>query len=188
MTSISIALFGNSFLRINYALTPEVSVWSVDFVKWWALYKAQEVSSKVLAVHLRGTVFLKHWFEMLGARIGSSVLLDTVDITDPSLVSIGDGAVIAEGALLQSHEVRNSVLRFQPIRIGRNCSVGPYAVVQKGSVLGEGAEVPALQKSEGGKSALKMAEAENILKVNAVFLFFSDKRRRFLGKNFKHFS
>ncbi|KAI6669511.1 hypothetical protein NL676_004396 [Syzygium grande] len=152
LTSISIALF--------------VSVWSVDFVKWWALYKAQEVSSKVLAVHLRGTVFLKHWFEMLGARIGSSVLLDTVDITDPSLVSIGDGAVIAEGALLQSHEVRNSVLRFQPIRIGRNCSVGPYAVVQKGSVLGEGAEVPALQKSEGGKSALKMAEAENILKVS----------------------
>lgn len=166
LTSISIAFFGNSFLRINYALTPEVSVWSVDFVKWWALYKAQEVSSKVLAVHLRGTVFLKHWFEMLGARIGSSVLLDTVDITDPSLVSIGDGAVIAEGALLQSHEVRNSVLRFQPIRIGRNCSVGPYAVIQKGSILGEGAEVLALQKSEGGKSALKMAKAENILKVS----------------------
>ncbi|XP_048140315.1 uncharacterized protein LOC115738225 [Rhodamnia argentea] len=166
LTSISIALFGNSFLRINYALTPEVSVWSVDFVKWWALYKAQEVSSKVLAVHLRGTVFLKYWFEMLGARIGSSVLLDTVDITDPSLVSIGDGAVIAEGALLQSHEVRNSVLRFQPIRIGRNCSVGPYAVVQKGSVLREGAEVLALQKSEGGKSSLKMAKAENILKVS----------------------
>ncbi|KAF8009158.1 hypothetical protein BT93_J0213 [Corymbia citriodora subsp. variegata] len=166
LTSISIAFFGNSFLRINYTLTPEVSVWSVDFVKWWALYKAQEVSSKVLAVHLRGTVFLKHWFEMLGARIGSSVLLDTVDITDPSLVSIGDGAVIAEGALLQSHEVRNSILRLQPIRIGRNCSVGPYAVVQKGSVLGEGAEVPALQKSVGGKSALKMAGADKILKVS----------------------
>ncbi|KAK3408603.1 hypothetical protein EUGRSUZ_J00812 [Eucalyptus grandis] len=166
LTSISIAFFGNSFLRINYALTPEVSIWSVDFVKWWALYKAQEVSSKVLAVHLRGTVFLKHWFEMLGARIGSSVLLDTVDITDPSLVSIGDGAVIAEGALLQSHEVRDSILRFQPIRIGRNCSVGPYAVVQKGSVLGEGAEVPALQKSERRKPAFKMAGADKILKVS----------------------
>ncbi|XP_048140314.1 uncharacterized protein LOC125316327 [Rhodamnia argentea] len=166
LTSVSIAFFGNLFLRINCALTPEVSVWSLDFVKWWALYKAQEVSSKVLAVHLRGTVFLKHWFEMLGARIGSSVLLDTVDITDPSLVSIGDGTVIAEGALLQSHEVQNSVLRFQPIRIGRNCSVGPYAVVQKGSVLGEGAEVPALQKSEGAKSALKMAGADKILKVS----------------------
>ncbi|XP_022986226.1 uncharacterized protein LOC111484046 [Cucurbita maxima] len=56
-----ISFLGNSFLRPNYALTPEVSIWSMDFVKWWAFYKAQEVSSKVLAVHLRGTVFLKYW-------------------------------------------------------------------------------------------------------------------------------
>ncbi|KAK9273028.1 hypothetical protein L1049_017835 [Liquidambar formosana] len=163
-TCISIAFFGNSFLQPNYALTPEVSIWSTDFVKWWTLYKAQEVASKVLAVHLRGTVFLKFWFEMLGARIGSSVLLDTVDITDPSLVSIGDGAVIAEGALVQSHEVKNGILSFLPIRIGRNSSVGPYAVIQKGSVLGEEAEVLALQKSEGGKPVFKSTKANNVQK------------------------
>ena len=161
-TCICIALFGNSFLRPNYALTPKISIWSIDFVKWWALYKAQEVSSKVLAVHLRGTVFLKYWFEMLGARIGSSVLLDTIDITDPSLVSIGDRVVIAEGALVQSHEVKNGVLSFSTIRIGRDSSVGPYAVIQKGSVLGEEAEVPPLQKVEGGKPLLKSAKANNV--------------------------
>ncbi|KAL0550754.1 hypothetical protein IC582_009815 [Cucumis melo] len=146
---ICIAFFGNSFLRPNYALTPEVSIWSLDFVKWWALYKAQDVSSKVLAVHLRGTVFLKYWYEMFGARIGSSVILDTVDITDPSLVSIGDGVAVAEGALIQSHEVKNGVLSFLPIRIGRNSSVGPYASIHKGAILGEEVEVPALQRIEG---------------------------------------
>ena len=167
-TCICIAFFGNSFLRPNYALTPEISIWSIDFVKWWALYKAQEVSSKVLAVHLRGTVFLKYWFEILGARIGSSVLLDTVDITDPSLVSIGDGVAIAEGALIQSHEVKNEVLSFLPIRIGRNSSVGPYAVIQKGGILGEEAELPPLQKIEGGKPLLKSAKANM---VNLLFQF-----------------
>ncbi|XP_063937135.1 uncharacterized protein LOC135147742 [Daucus carota subsp. sativus] len=150
-TCISISFFGNSFLKPNYALTPEVSIWSVEFVKWWALNKAHKVSSEVLAVHLRGTIFLKYWFVMFGARIGSSVLLDTVDITDPSLVSIGDGAVIAEGALVQSHEVKNGILSFLPIRIGKNSLVGPYSVIQKGSVIGEGNEVSALQKTEGGK-------------------------------------
>jgi carbonic anhydrase/acetyltransferase-like protein (isoleucine patch superfamily) len=105
---------------------------------------------------------------MLGARIGSSVVIDSVEITDPSLVSIG--AVISEGALLQSHEVRNGVLSFQPIRIGRNSSVGPYAVIQKGIFLAEEAEVPALQKTEGGKPLLKSPKAYNAKKVSDLFL------------------
>ncbi|XP_057452599.1 uncharacterized protein LOC130744429 [Lotus japonicus] len=161
-TCVCISFFGNTFLRPNYALTPEISIYSMDFVKWWALYKTQEISSKVLATHLKGTVFLKYWFEMLGARIGSSVLLDTVDITDPSLVSIGDEVVIAEGALVQSHEVKNGLLSFLPIRIGKNSSIGPYAVIQKGSVIREGAEVQPLQKVEGGQHVLKPAKLNNV--------------------------
>lgn len=164
-TGISIAFFGNSFLQPNYALNPEISIWSIDFVKWWALYKAQDVSSRVLAVHLRGTVFAKFWFEMLGAKIGSSVLLDTVDITDPYMVAIGDGAVIAEGALIQSHEVQNGILSFRPIKIGQNSSVGPYAVIQKGSTVGDGVEVAALQKCEGSQIFSKTAKASKVGKV-----------------------
>ncbi|EEF48850.1 conserved hypothetical protein [Ricinus communis] len=159
-TCISIAFLGNSFLRPNYALTPKTSIWSTDFVKWWALYKAQEISSKVFAEHLRGTPFLNYWFEVLGARIGSSVLLDTVAITDPSLVSIGDGVVIAEGALIQGHEVKNGILSFNPIKIARNSSVGPYAVVQKGSVIGEGVHVPPLQKYEADKITFKSSKVQ----------------------------
>ncbi|XWS71121.1 hypothetical protein CRYUN_Cryun03dG0111300 [Craigia yunnanensis] len=168
LTCIFIALFGNPLLRPNYALIHDISIWSIDFVKWWALYKVQQIASKVFAEHLRGTVFLNYWFEMLGARIGSSVLLDTVDITDPSLVSIGDGAVVAEGALIQSHEVKNGILSFQSIRIGRNSSVGPYAVIQKGSVLGEEAEVLPLQKSEGGRPITRSDKANNVQKSTVL--------------------
>ncbi|XVF04642.1 hypothetical protein REPUB_Repub05bG0102300 [Reevesia pubescens] len=164
LTCICIAVLGNPFLRPNYGLIHDTSIWSIDFVKWWALYKVQQIASKVLAEHLRGTMFLNYWFEMLGARIGSSVLLDTVDITDPSLVSIGDGTVVAEGALIQSHEVKNGILSFQSIRIGRNSSVGPYAVIQKGSVLGEEAEVLPLQKSEGGTPLFRSAKTNNVQK------------------------
>ncbi|XP_052188093.1 uncharacterized protein LOC127798517 [Diospyros lotus] len=164
LTCVSIAFFGNSFLQPNYALTPEISILSIDFMKWWALHKACETSSRVMAVHLRGTVFLKYWFQMLGARIGSSVLLDTVDITDPSLVSIADGAVIAEGALIQSHEVQNGILSLLPIRIGRNSSVGPYALIQKGSIVGDEAEVPPLQKTEGGKPVSRSTKVKNAQK------------------------
>lgn len=168
-TCISVAFFGTSFLQPNYALTPEVSIWSMDFVKWWTLYKAQDISSNVMAVHLRGTVFLKYWFELLGARIGSSVLLDTVNITDPALVSIGDQAVIAEGALIQGHEVKNGVLSFQPIRIGQRSEIGPYAVIQKGSILGEEAKVGTLQKTETGKRVSRSGRRQTVHKVICNF-------------------
>ncbi|CAN1354740.1 Long-chain-fatty-acid--AMP ligase FadD28 [Linum perenne] len=166
-TSVTITLFGKPFLQPNYALTPEVSIWSMDFVKWWALYKVQETASKVLAVHLRGTVYLNYWFGMLGARVGSSVLLDTIDITDPSLVSIGDGVVIAEGALIQSHEVKNEILSFLPIKIGSNSSIGPYSVIQKGSVVGEQVDVPPLQKVQNGIPASKSNKEESKLDSNS---------------------
>ncbi|KAL0461006.1 UNVERIFIED_CONTAM: Long-chain-fatty-acid--AMP ligase FadD28 [Sesamum latifolium] len=147
----------------NYALDPEVSIWSVEFVKWWTLYKAQEISSRVLAVHLRGTVFINYWFRMLGAKIASSALLDTVDITDPFLVSIGEDAVLAEGALLQSHELKNGILSFYPIRIGRRSSVGPYALLQRGIVVEDGNEVLALTSGGEGKSDA-MTNVDNMQK------------------------
>ncbi|XP_048557931.1 uncharacterized protein LOC125538701 [Triticum urartu] len=152
LTSLSLSILGKSLLQPNYGLTPDVSIWSVDFVKWWALNKAQGFAAKMLAVHLKGTIFLNYWFKMQGARIGSSVVIDTVDITDPSLLVVANGAVIAEGVLIQGHEVRNEVLSFRRVRIGREASIGPYAVLQKGTVVDDGAMVPPLQKTEPGKS------------------------------------
>ncbi|KAI3992213.1 hypothetical protein MKX01_021621 [Papaver californicum] len=151
LTCLCISLFGNSF----------ISIWSLDFVKWWTIYKVHQVAGRVLGVHLRGTVFLKFWFEMLEAKIGSSVLLDTVDITDPSLVSIGDGTVIAEGVLIQSYEVKNGTLSFLPVY----SSIGPCAEIQKGSILGEGSVILPLQKADASTliridKASKMKEAE----------------------------
>ncbi|CAD5168058.1 unnamed protein product [Musa acuminata subsp. malaccensis] len=164
LTCLFLSLFGNSFLQLNYVLTPEVSIWSVDFVKWWALSKAQELAAKFLAVYLRGTAFLNHWYRMQGARIGSSVLIDTVDITDPFLVSFGEASVIAEGVMIQSHEVKNGVLSFHSVQVGRNSTIGPYAILEKGSVVGDGAEVRPLQKVEGVNPIIRSEKASKLCK------------------------
>uniref|UniRef100_A0A0D3FWZ1 4-coumarate--CoA ligase n=1 Tax=Oryza barthii TaxID=65489 RepID=A0A0D3FWZ1_9ORYZ len=168
LTSLSLSILGKSFLQPNYVLIPDVSIWSVDFVKWWALNKAQALAAKMLAVHLKGTIFLNYWFKMQGARIGSSVVIDTVDITDPSLLTVADGAVLAEGALVQGHEVCNEVLSFRPIWIGCEASIGPYAVLQKGTVVEDGAVVPPLQKTGAGKSTRRTSRTSVSIKKEAA--------------------
>ena len=164
-TSLSLAILGKSFLQPNYVLTPDVSIWSVDFVKWWALNKAQSLAAKMLAVHLKGTIFLNYWLKMQGARIGSSVVIDTIDITDPSLLAVADGAVIAEGVLILGHEVRNEVLSFRHVKIGQKASISPYAVLQKGTIVPNGVVVPPLQKTEQGKSTCLASKASAYMKV-----------------------
>jgi acyl-CoA synthetase (AMP-forming)/AMP-acid ligase II/acyl carrier protein len=164
-TSLSLSILGKSFLQPNYVLTPDVSIWSVNFVKWWALNKAQSLAAKMIAVHLKGTIFLNYWFKMQGARIGSSVVIDTVDITDPSLLAVADGAVIAEGVLILGHEVREEVLSFRHVKIGQKASIGPYAVLQKGTIVQNGIVVPPLHKTEQGKSAYLARETSAYMKV-----------------------
>ncbi|EPS72678.1 hypothetical protein M569_02079, partial [Genlisea aurea] len=157
-TCVCIAILGTPFLQPNYALNPEVSIWTVEFVKWWALSKVQEIASKNLAIHLRGTIFLNLWFKILGAKISTTSLIDTVDITDPSLVSIGENTVVAEGAMLQSHGVKNGILSFSAIKIGNRCSIGPYASLQSGTVVDDEDEVHSLTSSNAQRKSHSQME------------------------------
>ncbi|XP_057823986.2 uncharacterized protein LOC131036178 [Cryptomeria japonica] len=162
MTAISLSIFGITFLQVNHTLKPKVSVWSVDFVKWWTLYRARDFASTMLATHLRGTVFILWWYRLLGADIGKDVVLDSTDITDPSMVSIADEAVISDGATLESHQVKNGMLFLGPVKIGSRSLVGPFALLQMGTVLASGSVVPALHRTEIGQSFGKKAPHSNL--------------------------
>ncbi|KAH9324360.1 hypothetical protein KI387_004538 [Taxus chinensis] len=91
----------------------------------------------------------------MGANIGKDVVLDSIDITDPSLVSIADEAVVSEGATLESHQVKNGMLVLGPVRIGSRASIGPFAFLQMGTVLASEAVVPALHRTEIGQYFVK---------------------------------
>ncbi|CAM6097433.1 unnamed protein product [Calypogeia fissa] len=152
-TGFVISTFGaRVLLPMNHkSQLSAIPLWSLSYVRWWTLYRLQDFASTSLAGYLRGTVFLSYWYQSLGAEIDEGVVLDTVDITDPALLSVGNGAVIGEGATIQSHEVNSGLVTLQCVRIGRGCVVGPHAVVQRGSILGPGSRISALGKTEVGE-------------------------------------
>ncbi|KAH9298083.1 hypothetical protein KI387_029765 [Taxus chinensis] len=84
----------------------------------------------------------------MGANIRKDVVLDNIDITDPSLVSIADEVVVSEGATLESHQVKNGMLVLGPVRIGSRASIGPFSFLQMGTILASEAIVPALHRTE----------------------------------------
>ncbi len=93
--------------------------------------------------HLRGTPFINIFLRILGCKIGKRVFIDTTDITEHDMITIGDDAIINENATLQSHLFEDRIIKIGPVTIGANCSVGSLSVIlyntemQAGSELGD---------------------------------------------------
>jgi len=102
---------------------------------------------------LRGTPFMAWPLRLLGVKIGRRTLIDTTDITEFDLVTIGDGAILGYQAGLQTHLFEDRVMKLGSVTIGpganigarsillydtlagKNCSLSPQSLVMKGEEL-----------------------------------------------------
>lgn len=96
------------------------------------------------------------WFRALGARAAFD-MQSAVDIvvTDPSLLEVGKGSMLAAGAFVTGHFIENGQLLLQPVRIGAgsqihgqvtlapgvrvgdNCVIGPGSKLLPGASVGD---------------------------------------------------
>jgi len=97
---------------------------------------------------------LLHWFtgtplmppllRLLGVKVGRNVYIETTYITEFDLVSIGDGTQVNARVSLQTHLFEDRVMKMSHIRIGRQVSIGPRAVVLYDSSVEDAAQLDAL--------------------------------------------
>jgi acetyltransferase-like isoleucine patch superfamily enzyme len=71
---------------------------------------------------------------MFGGKIGKNVIVGGL-ITDPCLLEVGDNANIGGFSTVLCHAVERSVIRFKPVKIGRECGVGTRATILAGAVM-----------------------------------------------------
>ena len=105
----------------------------------------------LLLRQLAGTPMLPAFFRLLGSKIGAGVYMDTSEITEFDLVEVGDRASLNNGCTIQTHLFEDRVMKMSSLRIGRDCSVGPMAVVLYDSEMKE-------RSSLGGLSLLMKGE------------------------------
>ena len=56
-----------------------------------------------------------YFMAVQGAHIGENVVIDTLDVTDFDLVSIGDNVAIGEGATVMGHYYKDGFLHFDEV-------------------------------------------------------------------------
>ena len=83
---------------------------------------------------------LKPWFyRILGSRIGRGIVVLGGRFTDPWLVTLEEGAIVGDGALILSHLVTSgpTPLILGSVLLKKNCLIGVRSVILPGVTVGE---------------------------------------------------
>jgi non-ribosomal peptide synthetase-like protein len=76
-----------------------------------------------------GTPYYCVALRIMGAKVGRRAFIDTSDLTEFDLLSIGEDAALNFNAPLQAHLFEDRVMKLGRIKIGDRCSLGNYSVV-----------------------------------------------------------
>lgn len=149
---IAAAIFG-LFFTIGYFVLLERS--STGFKKlkpqfcsiyddyYWKHEYYWKLTETPLVKLFRGTPFKNIISRMLGIKIGKKVFDDGMNVTEKSLLEIGDYTTINESVTLQAHSLEEGVFKSDHIKIGNKCSLGIRSFIHYGVKMQDDVHVDA---------------------------------------------
>ena len=109
---------------------------SVYFLRRLAYAQCLDFAALFCLGVMKGTSFLPMVYNLLGARIGSRVHLDTLAITEPDLCEIQDNCSISSSAVLFGHSLDRGLFSQAPLKIGTGSTMDNHSLLLLGTTLG----------------------------------------------------
>ncbi|MFD4293597.1 Pls/PosA family non-ribosomal peptide synthetase [Rhodococcus sp. NPDC058532] len=88
-----------------------------------------------------GTAVLNVWLRAMGASIGRGVWCESYWLPEADLVTLGDGATVERGCVVQTHLFHDRIMAMDTVTLGRGATLGPHCVALPASGIGDGATV-----------------------------------------------
>jgi len=88
-----------------------------------------------------GTPALNWWLRSLGATVGRGVWTESYWLPEPDLITIGDGATVNRGCVVQTHLFHDRILGMDVVELKTGATLGPHSVVLPAAVIGRHATV-----------------------------------------------
>ncbi|MER9328705.1 Pls/PosA family non-ribosomal peptide synthetase [Mesorhizobium sp. M0488] len=107
-------------------------------VAFWRHERHWKLADSPIVRLFSGTPFRPMILRLLGVKVGKRVYDGGSNLTERSLVEIGDDVTLNEGCVIQAHSLEEGAFKSDFIRIGKGCTLGPSAFVHYGVVMGEG--------------------------------------------------
>jgi len=88
-----------------------------------------------------GTPVLAFWLRTLGAKVGSGVWCESYWLPEADLVTIGDGATVNRGCVVQTHLFHDRVMQLDTVELHRGATLGPHTVILPAASIDRNATV-----------------------------------------------
>ena len=106
-------------------------------IAYWRVERHWKFTVNMLMTLFRGTPFRNSILSVLGVKIGRMVFDDGSEITERTLVEVGDYCTLNEFAIIQSHTMEDGIFKSDYIRIGKGCTIGANSLVNYGVTMSE---------------------------------------------------
>jgi len=110
----------------------------------WSVWRSEAITStyEALAVpffleYLKGTAWLPLILRLLGVKTGKRIYMNTTDITEFDMVSIGDEAQLNDGCGPQTHLFEDRVMKVGSVHIGARATIGARSIILYDSEIGD---------------------------------------------------
>jgi non-ribosomal peptide synthetase-like protein len=133
-------------------------LWGVAYFRFWLANRFCELPPLYL---IAGTPWLALYLRALGAKIGRNVVIETITLGAPELLTVEDGVSIGTFVNIENARVEGGQLVIGPVHLHRDAVVDSYSVLENDTRIGErgrlggqsalsaGREIPADQVFEG---------------------------------------
>lgn len=125
---------------------------SVQSPMWtWKVWRSEAITTtyEALAVpflleYLKGTPWLPILLRLLGVKTGKRVYMNSTDITEYDMVSIGDDSALNDDCGPQTHLFEDRVMKVGPVKIGARTSIGSRSIILYDSEIGNDVKLDSL--------------------------------------------
>jgi len=137
LLNIAIAIAGKRWIagRLSPGRYP---LWGVTYFRWWLATRFAELPDVYL---LTSTPWMTLYLRALGARVGRDVMIDTVTIGAPELLTLEDGAGLGTFVNIENARVEAGELIVGSVLLQREATVESYSVLENDTVLGAHAQL-----------------------------------------------
>ncbi|NNH73181.1 AMP-binding protein [Nocardia uniformis] len=101
----------------------------------------EHVAAPWFARAATGTPVLNVWLRGLGAEIGRGVWCESYWLPEADLVTLGDGATVERGCVVQTHLFHDRIMAMDTVTLGAGATLGPHCVALPAASIGAGATI-----------------------------------------------